>query len=242
MMRIANRTAARVGVATAAAGVLAAGAFTLISSAGASPSSGAGTMSMHAAAGHVGYGFRPLDDTADPTFNQLLGINDSGLIAGYFGSGAPGHPNMGYQLASGGSYENENFPGSAQTQVTGLNNNGVTVGFWSNTNNGPGKDANFGWVNVDGSFREVNFPAGSPASPAVDQLLGVNDNDVAVGFYTDAKGNNHGYEYDITDRSFSRVLDPATGWYLNLHQGDSDNILANGQPTVNFRPLLCANI
>lgn len=35
---------------------------------------------------------------------------------------------------------------------------------------------------------------------------------------------------------------PATGWYLNLHQGNSNNILANGQPTINFRPLLCANI
>jgi hypothetical protein len=35
---------------------------------------------------------------------------------------------------------------------------------------------------------------------------------------------------------------PATGWYLNLHQGNSSNILANGQPTANFRPLLCANI
>jgi hypothetical protein len=99
-MWIANRTAARVGVATVAAGVLAAGAFTLISSAGASPSSGAGIVTMHAAAGRVSYGFRTLDDTADP----------------------------------------------------------------------------------------------------------------------------------------------ATGWYLNLHQGNSNNIVANGQPTVNFRPLLCANI
>ena len=35
---------------------------------------------------------------------------------------------------------------------------------------------------------------------------------------------------------------PATGWYLNLHQGTSANIMANGQPTVNFRPLLCANL
>jgi hypothetical protein len=33
---------------------------------------------------------------------------------------------------------------------------------------------------------------------------------------------------------------PATGWYLNLHQGTSSNILANGQPTPAFRPLLCA--
>jgi hypothetical protein len=35
---------------------------------------------------------------------------------------------------------------------------------------------------------------------------------------------------------------PSTGLYLNLHQGDSSNILANGNPTINFRPLLCANI
>jgi hypothetical protein len=36
---------------------------------------------------------------------------------------------------------------------------------------------------------------------------------------------------------------PASGWYLNLHQGNSGNILdAAGQPTIFFRPLLCANI
>jgi hypothetical protein len=35
---------------------------------------------------------------------------------------------------------------------------------------------------------------------------------------------------------------PTTGLYLNLHQGNSNNILANGAPTINFRPLLCANV
>jgi CHRD domain len=35
---------------------------------------------------------------------------------------------------------------------------------------------------------------------------------------------------------------PASGMYLNIHQGDSNAILANGQPTIAFRPLLCANI
>ena len=47
------------------------------------------------------YTFRTLDDNADPTFNQLLGINDKGVIAGYFGSGAAGHPNKGYVVGSG---------------------------------------------------------------------------------------------------------------------------------------------
>ena len=78
--------------------------------------------------------FTTLNDAADPTFNQLLGINNGGKIAGYFGSGAPGHPNKGYTLTppyGQGNYHNENFPGSVQTQVTGLNNKDLTVGFWA---------------------------------------------------------------------------------------------------------------
>jgi hypothetical protein len=35
---------------------------------------------------------------------------------------------------------------------------------------------------------------------------------------------------------------PASGWYLNLHQGNSGDILAKGAPTLNFRPDLCANV
>jgi len=35
---------------------------------------------------------------------------------------------------------------------------------------------------------------------------------------------------------------PASAWYLNLHQGTSNNILKNGAPSIFFRPLLCQNI
>lgn len=31
-------------------------------------------------------------------------------------------------------------------------------------------------------------------------------------------------------------------WYLNLHQGNMNQILANGTPTMLFRPMLCADI
>jgi hypothetical protein len=34
---------------------------------------------------------------------------------------------------------------------------------------------------------------------------------------------------------------PGQGLYLNIHEGDSNSILANGSPTPAFRPLLCAN-
>jgi hypothetical protein len=201
-MKSVKRNALRVAAATVASGVLAAGAVAL---------AGAASASTLSPASATSYSFETLDNMHDVTFNQLLGINNEGVIAGYFGSGAAGHPNKGYVLLppyGQGNYVNENFTHSVQTQVTGLNNRGVTVGFWSNTNMGVGMDANFGWVNVNGHFRQADFPTGDPASPVTDQLLGVNDSDIAVGFWVDGQGNNHGYEYNINTGRYSSVVDP----------------------------------
>lgn len=79
-----------------------------------------------------------------------------------------------------------------QTQVTGLNDKGVTVGFWSSMNNANLVNDNFGFWEKDGEFHNADFPTGTPATPPVDQLLGVNDHGVAVGFYTDSVGNTDG--------------------------------------------------
>jgi hypothetical protein len=147
-----------------------------------------------------GYSFQSVENQKDATFNQLLGINNADTIAGYFGSGMKGHPNKGYTLHV--SFSNENFPGSAQTQVVGLNNSNVTVGFWVDK-----QGANRGFYSMGGkTFQTADDPAMNAAKPAIDQLLGVNDHNVAVGFYTDAKQNNHGYSYDITTRRYSQVM------------------------------------
>jgi hypothetical protein len=191
----------------------------------------------------TGYQFRTLDNANDLTFNQLLGVNNRGVIAGYFGSGAQGHPNKGYQLLPNGHYVNENVPGSVQTQVTGLNDEGVTVGFWSTMNTANMANNNFGFYAAGGRFHTVNFPTGNNASPPVDQLLGVNDHDVAVGFYTNAQGNNRGYTYDIRHHTFTRVLVPGapggtagpslTAAAINNH-GDVAGFYAKGNTTDAF--------
>jgi len=156
----------------------------------------------------MSYHFQTLNNTADPTFNQLLGINNDDVIAGYFGSGAQGHPNKGYELWAPSTFRSENFPGSVQTQVTGLNDNGVTVGFFSTMNTASMTNNNFGFYYRNGSFHQVNFPTGDNASPQTDQLLGVNDHDTAVGFYVNGQGSSRGYAYNIATRQFTRVLVP----------------------------------
>ncbi len=155
-----------------------------------------------------------LNDARDETFNQLLGINNEGIIVGYFGSGAAGHPNRGYTLVppfAQRNFLNENVPRSAQTQVTGLNDRGVTVGFWSTQNTASMTDNNFGFYEQDGRFHDVNFPVGDNASPPVDQLLGVNNRGIAVGFFTNSGGLNRGYEYNVRTHRFTRVEIPGRG-------------------------------
>lgn len=162
----------------------------------------------------VHYSFKTKNNADDPTFNQLLGINDKGVIAGYFGSGAHGHPNKGYTLLPPYhqvDFRNQNFPHSKQTQVTGLNNTGIEVGFFSTMNTKSGNNNNFGYYFNGRTFRKVNFPAPNPASPPVDQLLGINDQGIAVGFYVDAKGDSHGYLYNTKTHTYAGENPHVTG-------------------------------
>lgn len=127
------------------------------------------------------------DDQADPTFKQLLGINNDGVIAGYFGSGMPAstHPNTGYTLDlpyGQGNYVNENFPGSRQTQVTGINDKGTTVGFWADAN---GNSHGFLYNVHKRSFTELRIPGSASVTPTA-----INNDGKVVGFYVDAQGQD----------------------------------------------------
>ncbi len=152
----------------------------------------------------MGRRFTTLDDQSDPTFNQLLGINDKGEISGYFGSGAPGHPNKGYTIVAPygqGNYTNENYPGSVQTQVTALNNKGDTAGFWVD-----GSNVNRGFVEWNGVFTSYTDP--KTGGGTVNQILGLNDKGIAVGFYVDAMGNSHGFTLNQATGKFKAVVPP----------------------------------
>ena len=143
---------------------------------------------------------------ADLTFNQLLGINNSGEIAGYFGSGAADHPNKGYTILSPyaqTNYTNENFPGSVQTQVTGLNNLGDTCGFWVD-----GKGNNFGFIEWNGVFTSYTDPRTGKGT--TNQILGINDRGFAVGFYVGVKGDSHAFRLNQARGKFE-AIDPPGG-------------------------------
>jgi hypothetical protein len=74
---------------------------------------------------------------------------------------------------------------------------------------------NFGFINVGGPygvFVNVNHPGtGIINGVKINQLLGVNDFNVTVGFYIDKAGATHGYTYDLLKNVYSRNIDDPDG-------------------------------
>ncbi len=192
------------------------------------------------------YKFQTINNNTDPNFNQLLGINTAGTIAGYYGDGMGTVANNGYTVVPPYGQSNftiENVPGAAQTQVTGLNNGGVTVGFSVDA-----AGTNTGFVHTGSTFTTpVTDPNTPPTAGSMNQLLGVNDKSLAAGFYLTANGANQGYVYNIATKSFTAVspagstASVATGinnagaisGFATIG-GNTEGFYINGSKTIDF--------
>jgi probable HAF family extracellular repeat protein len=129
------------------------------------------------------YDFTEISDPADVTFTQLLGIDNAGIIAGYFGSGAAGHPNQGFTLLQPATFNPENFPDAAQTQVIAINSGADTAGFFVDQ-----AGTTHGFLRIGNDIQSVDAPG-----TTFNQLLGLNDKEVAAGYFQDAAGLFHAY-------------------------------------------------
>jgi hypothetical protein len=145
------------------------------------------------------YTFQTVTSPGDPAFTQLLGINNSQTIAGYFGDGTI-VPNNGFTLVLPSSFTPENFPGAVSTQVVGINGSGETVGFYIDS-----MGFQHGFTDIGGTFESVSIPL----TTTVTQLLGVNNAGEAAGYYTDSSGNFHPFTYaggTFTATTFSGLV------------------------------------
>jgi uncharacterized membrane protein len=180
------------------------------------------------------YSFQSITNPADPSFDQLLGINTNGIISGYYGSGANAkHPNKGFLVSSAniGEFTNENYPGAVQTQVVAIANDGNTAGFSVDA-----KGNNHGFVDWNGAFSTVDDPLAAGKVKTV-QVLGLNNKGVAVGFYNDAQGNPHAFKYNLMTRTFTTLTPPNSDRAVATGINSSDEItgfLSRGKVTSSF--------
>ena len=131
------------------------------------------------------YNFQTLNYPGD-TFTQLLGINNSGDIAGYHNVTA----NKGFTYSTkNAKFTDENYPGSQQTQVIGINNEPFkTDGFYIL------HGATIGFTDYNGTFTSVAYP-----KKPFNQLLSQNDFGQAAGYYSTTRsgsGPDTGYVFD----------------------------------------------
>jgi hypothetical protein len=139
-----------------------------------------------------GFSIQTVQDPANPTFTQLLGINNGGTIAGFSGATATG-----FTLVLPNNFSSENFPGAAQTMVTGINQNGDTVGIYVDAGGNT-----HGFTNIGGTFTTVD----DPASAVFNQGLGINNSDRTVGYYAPTQAGTTGQiAYSQSGGVFSNV-------------------------------------
>jgi len=129
------------------------------------------------------YSYQTLNYPGD-TFTQLLGINNSGDIAGYHGFAV----NSGFTYSTKTeSFTTENYPKAAMTQVIGINNEPFkTSGFYVEKNG-----RTFGFTDYQGTFTTTGYP-----KTLFNQLLSQNDVGQAAGYYStkaDGSGPDHPY-------------------------------------------------
>ena len=236
-------TFTKLAVARRGAGRFMAAALAVFGAILASPSAGAG-YSFETINDPADQPFPPSPATGGVTFTNLMGITSSGdTIAGFYGSGAAGDPNTGFVLTLPGKTfapDNASFPelptfNVAQTQITAVNENGTTfTGYTYPTNLGVAFDTQFGFYEQGGVFTMVNNPktpdcsvagACDPGVITENQLIGVNNANIAVGFYNDSHGNSHGYTYDIATKTFSAdINDPLAVSTVTAAINNSDEI------------------
>jgi hypothetical protein len=139
---------------------------------------------------------------ANAPFTQLLGINNSNIIAGYHNF----NQNQGFTLILPNAFSTENFPSSMMTQVIGINNSLTTDGFYVD-NSG----FTHGFVRTrDGEFTSVNYP-GAAFATAFNQLLGQNDLHQASGYYSNSIDNTTPdipYVYDEIGGTYQVITIP----------------------------------
>ena len=204
-----SRRFARTAIAAAGA---CAGALAVAGTLALAAPAGASTMS---AASH-GYRFTTIDNEHDLTFNQLLGINGSGsdLRLLRVRHARPPEPWLRAHAAlPPGQLQERELPARGADSGDRAERPRQHRGLLAEQGR---RSANFGfYTSRNGAFHVANFLTGTNSSPQMDQLLGINDHGMAVGFYANQDGNIRGYEYNIHTGVFKRVVQP--GVSLTVH-------------------------
>jgi hypothetical protein len=171
------------------------------------------------------------------TSATAFGINDQGTIVGQYVTSTA---TPGFIRVRGKSFVTINAPSGPNTvNAQGINNKGLVVGFYVGTN---GQDHGL-MVNAKGvktgtltgtAVADPTIPAvpGEPGATFVfSQILGVNDKGMAVGYYGDSTGSQHGFLYDTKTGRYTFLDDPSAAFHNGVEVTQITGITNSGEIT-----------
>jgi hypothetical protein len=179
------------------------------------------------------YNFKTIDDPADPT-TEILGINNLNKIVGFYGSPAVG---FGARAPYGAkNFLKEIYPGATDTVITSLNNTNTIAGWYETS-----KGEIFGTTEWEGIWTKYQDPH-LLGEGQYTKLLGLSDDDLAVGYYQDSEKIDHSFEVNLSTGNFQGIEPPdakssaatgingkgdVVGW-LTLSSGTTEGWLLKG--------------
>jgi hypothetical protein len=171
------------------------------------------------------------------TTATAFGINDKGNIVGQYTLAGV---TPGFFLASqnGNGLITINAPsGPNVVNAQGVSNNGQIVGFYLGTDGAvhgftANTSAAIGSTLTGTAIADPTIPAvaGEPGATFVfSQVLGVNDQGLAVGYYGDSTTSQHGYFYDTLTGTYTFLDDPSEGFDNGVEVTQITGISNNGE-------------
>jgi hypothetical protein len=166
-----------------------------------------------------------------------FGINDKGAIVGQYSTGAstPGF------LLNGTTLTTINAPTIAAANVVnaqGINNNGLIVGFYLGNNGfmhgftALASSASGGMI-TGTAVADPSIPFNNPNEPnatfVFSQILGVNDQGIAAGYYGDSTASQHGYLFNTSTGKYTFLDDPSAGFFNGVEVTQITGITDSGE-------------
>ena len=164
-----------------------------------------------------GQALQTLASPSGATSTTAFGVNDKGWIVGQLTTPAGDMPGFVLQSHNSSTFTTVNASSGPDTvNAQGINDHGLVVGFYigldGQDHGFDAKISSFGGVVTGTAIADPTIPnvPGEPGATFVfSQILGVNDQGIAVGYYGDSTTSQHGFLYNTKTGVYTFLDDPS---------------------------------
>ncbi len=141
--------------------------------------------------------FTRLNALGTPTETFATGINNDGLVVGYYAERSDGGSTHGFTYNTrSGSYSllpDPSVAGFAFAQFLGINDNGSAVGYYQTT---AGIQHGFLYDTATSAYTFLDDPNIAPGGSSLMQITGINDSGEIAGYFTNSANQQVGFIAD----------------------------------------------